>query len=829
MMMNEIAACFHCGQPVAPSANWRVSIEGVERAMCCPGCAAVAQTIVDIGQASYYRERSGYAAAPTGAADGAAGLGGGAGAPGGAPGLVPAALALPEDDPNIIDDGDARETTLLVEGIRCAACVWLIEHRLRQVEGVQQASLNVATEKLFIRWHKDKTTAAALLEAVRGIGYNAWPYDTSRHDAQLQKASRTLGRQLFVAGLSMMQVMMYVAPEYMAGDDGTLDAGMASLMRWASLLLTLPAIAYSAQPFLKGAWASLKAKALGMDVPVALGILAAFIGSAVSTVRGEGEVYYDSVTMFIFLLLASRYLEMVARRKAASALSRLRHAVPEMAMRLACWPESRNAEAVPASALVAGDHIVVKVGEAVAADCVVVDGSTAVDLSLLTGESAPQRKLTGDAIPGGAVNAGSPVVLHVEKPSRDSTLAGLLKLIERAGSAKPRIAQWADRTASWFVAALLLFAAASFGFWYWHDAARAWPVAIAVLVVSCPCALSLATPSALAAATDRLLGKGALVVQPHVLETLHRATHIVFDKTGTLTEGRPTVQSVDAIDGARIIGILRVAGALEAGSAHPIARAIGAAAAAHGAGPAGATGLQELAGQGMEGMVNGVRYRLGTAAFVAGITGSAAPAMSDGAAGTPMTVVWLGMQGRWLGRFQVSDALRPDARATVEYFQRLGKQVVLLSGDQQALAASVAAQLGIDAVIGDCMPDAKLAYVQALQANGNVVAMVGDGINDAAVLSAADVSFAMGSGATLAQVHADCVLLDARLPLLADTARSASRTMRVIRQNLAWATLYNIVAIPAAAFGLLNPWLSGVGMAASSAIVILNALRLRRS
>ncbi|WP_028103444.1 heavy metal translocating P-type ATPase [Pseudoduganella violaceinigra] len=808
MKMNEIAPCFHCGQPVAASADWQVNIDGVARAMCCPGCAAVAQTIVDIGQAGYYRERSGFAAT--------AGAG------------VPAALALPEDDPNIIDDGDARATTLLVEGIRCAACVWLIERRLRQVDGVQEASMNVATEKLFLRWHKDKTTAAALLEAVRSIGYNAWPYDATRHDAQLQKASRTLGRQLFVAGLSMMQVMMYVAPEYMTGGDGTLDADMASLMRWASLLLTLPAIAYSAQPFLKGAWASLKARALGMDVPVALGILAAFTASAVSTLRGAGEVYYDSVTMFIFLLLASRYLEMVARRKAASALSRLRHGVPDMAQRLPHWPAAREATAVPASALAAGDYILVKGGEAVAADCVVVDGSTAVDLSLLTGESAPQRKMAGDAIPGGAVNAGGPVVLRVEKPARDSTLAGLLKLIERAGSAKPRIAQWADRAASWFVAALLLFAAASFGFWYWHDAARAWPVAIAVLVVSCPCALSLATPSALAAATDRLLGKGALIVQPHVLETLHRATHIVFDKTGTLTEGRPTVQHVDAVDGARIVGLLRVAAALEAGSAHPLARAIAASADAHGAGAAVASGLQELAGQGMEGVVNGVRYRLGTAAYVAGIAGSAAPAMDRAGQGAPMTTVWLGMHGRWLGRFLVSDALRADARRTVEFFLRRGKEVVLLSGDQQALAERVAGQLGIAGAIGDCLPGEKLAYVQELQRHGAVVAMVGDGINDAAVLSAADVSFAMGSGATLAQVHADCVLLDARLPLLAETARSARRTMRVIRQNLAWATLYNLVGIPAAAFGVLNPWLSGVGMAASSAFVVLNALRLRK-
>ena len=811
-MMSEISACFHCGQPVPPGSRWQVAIEGVQRPMCCPGCAAVAQTIVDIGQSGYYQARDGFAA--TASLEPA--------------GAVPAALALPDDDPNIIADGDARETTLLVEGIRCAACVWLIEHRLRQVPGVQQASLNVATERLYVRWHKDKANAAQLLEAVRSIGYNAWPYDSTRHDAQLQKASRTLGRQLFVAGLSMMQVMMYVAPEYMAGDDGTLDAGMTSLMRWASLLLTLPAVAYSAQPFLRGALASLKARVLGMDVPVALGILAAFAGSAVATFRGTGEVYYDSVTMFIFLLLASRYLEMVARRKAASALSRMRHGAPETATRLPRWPAARDNEIVAAAALQAGDHILVKAGEAVAADCLVAEGSTAFDLSLLTGESAAQRKDAGDRIPGGAVNAGGPVVLRVEKPARDSTLAGLLKLIERAGSAKPRIAQWADHAASWFVAGLLLFALASFAFWSWHDAARAWPVAIAVLVVSCPCALSLATPSALAAATDRLLGKGALIVQPHVLETLHRATHIVFDKTGTLTEGKPAVQHMDTFDGARLVGVLRVAAALEAGSAHPLARAI--AAAARDTGAAAASGLHEVPGQGMEGVVNGTRYRLGCAAWVAGVTGSAAPPLvrqDDGEA--PMTTVWLGMQGRWLGRFLVSDALRPEARDTVDYFKRLGKQVVLLSGDQQALAMSVARQLGIDEAHGDCLPDAKLAYVQTLQANGGVVAMVGDGINDAAVLSAADVSFAMGGGAALAQVHADCVLLDARLTLLADTARTARRTMRVIRQNLGWATVYNIVAIPAAATGLLDPWLSGVGMAASSAIVILNALRLRRA
>jgi Cu2+-exporting ATPase len=797
--------CFHCGLPVPPASQWCVNIDGANQAMCCPGCAAVAQTIVDIGQSAYYRDRTGYAVT-AGEAD------------------IPPELKLFNEDPRIVSDGDACETTLLVEGIRCAACVWLIEHRLHQMDGIEQASLNVATERLFVRWHKDKSSAADILQSVRSIGYTAWPYDAQRHSAQLQKSSRTLGRQLFVAGLSMMQVMMYVAPEYMAANDGTLDGDMTTLLRWASLFLTLPAVAYSAQPFLQGAWSSLRARVPGMDVPVALGILAAFIGSAVSTFRGAGEVYYDSVTMFIFLLLCSRYLELLARRKAASALERLQHGLPDSASLLRGWPTSCEADIVPATALRCGDHVLVKAGDAAPADGVIAEGRTSVDLSLLTGESAPQPRTIGDEMPGGAVNAGNAVILRVLRPTRESTLSGLLKLVEQAGGAKPRIAQWADRAASWFVAALLLFATASFAFWWWHDAARAWPVAIAVLVVSCPCALSLATPSALAAATDRLLGKGVLIVRPHVLETLHRATHIVFDKTGTLTEGRPTVQRIAPFGDASADECLRIAAALEAFSAHPLARAFGASQAD---GPA-ATNPCELPGHGVEAYIGDHRYRIGTAIFVAGVAGASVPGGESGNS-EGGTLVWLGTEGRWLARFVIGDALRLEARAVVAQFRAQGKEVILLSGDRQEITDAVAHQLGIQQAIGSCLPDQKLKYVQGLQANGAVVAMVGDGINDAAVLSVADVSFAMGSGAALAQAHADCVLLDARLSQLAETAQTAAKTMRIIRQNLSWSTLYNVTAIPAAAFGLLNPWLSGIGMAASSAIVILNALRLRRT
>ncbi|QBE63847.1 heavy metal translocating P-type ATPase [Pseudoduganella lutea] len=797
--------CFHCGLPVPAGSDWHVQIDGAPRDMCCPGCAAVAQTIVDIGQAGYYSDRTGFAAT----ADGADAV------------CVPPELRLYDGDSRFVAEDGGMEAVLLVEGIRCAACVWLVEGRLLALPGVTLASLNVATERLTVRWHPGRVELSALLHALRTIGYAAWPYDTARHEEQLRKAARTLGRQLFVAGLSMMQVMMYVAPAYLAG-DGMLDADMAALMRWASLLLTIPAVVYSAQPFFLGALASLRARAVGMDVPVALGIAAAFGGSVAATVRGTGDTYFDSVTMFVFLLLASRWLELHARRKAAGTLERMRHGLPAAATRFASWPGSGKTSVVAAATLVAGDHVFVRTGEAFAADGIIAEGRTCVDLALLTGESAPQPRAPGEHVPGGAINASGAVVLRVTKPVAESTLSGLLNLVERAGGAKPRIAQWADQVASRFTAALLLLALLAGVAWHFVDPARAWPVAIAVLVVSCPCALSLATPSALAAATDALLGKGVLVMQPHVLETLHRATHVVFDKTGTLTAGCPAVQSVQAHGDIDRDACIAIATALEKASLHPVGRAIvalGEKLAWHGW---PATGLSETPGMGMEGTVRGRRYRLGNGNFVAAMAGGTPPPAEP-----DTTAVYLGTDGQWLACFAITDPLRPDAQATIAHFRAQGKQVILLSGDRQVVADAVAARLGIGTAIGDCLPARKLDYVQRLQREGAIVAMVGDGINDAAVLSAADVSFAMGGGAELAQVHADAVLLHGRLGLVADAAATAGAAMRVIRQNLAWACVYNAVAIPAAAIGLLGPWLSGVGMAASSALVILNALRLR--
>jgi Cu2+-exporting ATPase len=606
-----------------------------------------------------------------------------------------------------------------------------------------------------------------------------------------------------------------------------MDADMTNLMRWAGLLLTLPAIGYSAQPFFLGAWLNLKNRMLGMDVPVALGITAAFIGSVAATLHGHGDVYFDSITMFIFLLLCSRYLELGARRKAASALDNLQHALPASAIRMPGYPDSRDTELVSADRLVSGDVILVKPGEAIAADGVILEGETSVDLSLLTGESRAQPKTIGANLPGGAVNATQPVVLRVTQSAGKSTLSVLMNLIEKAGQGKPQIALWADRVAAWFVATLLLFAVIVFVCWHFLDPARAWPIAIAVLVVSCPCALSLATPTVLAAATNRLLRQGVLIVRPHVLETLHRATHIIFDKTGTLTVGKPLLRHIQAMDEVSSASCLRVAAALAASSNHPLSVALVNAAAEHESTRDVVLQCQEIdhvAGQGLEGVFNGVRYRLGSASFVHGFSQCDFPLNSP----PGLTSLYLGVSGSCLARFDMSDGLRSDASQVVKHFQAKGKIVILLSGDQQTVTQRVADELGITTAQGQTLPDQKLSYVQSLQRDGAIVAMVGDGINDAAVLRAADVSFAMGGGAALAQTHADCVLLSEQLSSLAIVDDTAAKTITVIRQNLAWATLYNLLAIPAAALGILNPWMSGVGMSLSSVVVVINALRLQR-
>jgi Cu2+-exporting ATPase len=600
-------------------------------------------------------------------------------------------------------------------------------------------------------------------------------------------------------------------------------------MRVASLMLTLPVMFYAAAPFFRGAWRDIRHWQLGMDVPVALGIGAAFAASVAATVTGSGQVYFDSVTMFVFLLLAARYLEMMARARAAMTQEQLAQQAPAVAERFAAWPGSDLAEMVAASRLHAGDYVRIRAGAAVPADGVVVDGASEVDESLLSGEARPQPKRAGDTLTGGSLNVGNPLVMRVAHVGADTLLAGILRLLDRAAGQRPRIARIADRAAQRFVLALLVIAAMVAAVWYQLDAARALWVTVAVLVVSCPCALSLATPTALAAATGALHAHGVLITRGNALESLARATHFVFDKTGTLTTGAMRLVEVTPFSGSENERMrddcLALAAALEAGSGHPIARALAAAA------PASAkyrcNDVNHIVGSGIDAVVGGMRVRLGAPQFVAALHGQPLPRELAMVA-DDITVVALGDEHDWIALFKLVDPLRPYARSLVRELSQMGKQVHLLSGDRPQIVRRIARGLGIEQVLGDASAHDKLDYVQRLQREGAIVAMVGDGINDAAGLARAQVSIAMGGGADIACSASDVILLSGRLDALLTAVRIAHATLRVIHQNLAWAFVYNLAAIPLAACGYVTPLIAGAGMAASSLLVVANALRLLR-
>ena len=807
--------CYHCGLPLPAGVRFTAAIDGAVRTMCCAGCQAVAQTIVDNGLTSYYRQRSALPAREE---------------------AVPlvlreiAAYDCPEVERALARDvgGEVREAALLLEGITCAACVWLIEQRVARLPGVLGIDVNYATQRARVRWDARRTRLGAILEAINAVGYRAQPYDSTRAEiARHSERNRALWR-LFVAGFGMMQVMMYLVPVYVA--DGEMTPDVEQLMRIASLLLTLPVVLYSAAPFFVRAWHDLGARHLGMDVPVALGVGAAFAASVVATVTRSGQVYFDSVTMFVFLLLSARYFELTERNRALMRQETLARQSPAVAERYPAWPAANAAELIAAGNLRVGDHVRVCPGSVVPADGTVVQGVSEVDESLLTGEARPLPKHAGDALTGGSFNVGNPLVMRVTQVGANTLLSGILRLLERATAERPRLALSADRMTRHFVLALLAIAALTAAVWYQIEPAHALWVTVAVLVVSCPCALSLATPAALAAAMSSLQAQGVLVTRGDALENLAQATDIVFDKTGTLTTGNMGVVGVLTIDGDNGIKRMRdeclaLAAALEAGCAHSIARAIATAA------PAGAlkhcAGAMHRAGGGIEATVEGVRMRIGTPQFVGELTRQPPPQELAFIA-DDVAVAALGDAHGWIALFTLADQLRPHARMVVRELARMGKRVHLVSGDRPQIVQYTARQLEIAAVLGGATPAGKLEYVRRLQNGGAVVAMVGDGINDAPGLARAQISIAVGGGADIVCGSSDVVLLSCRLEALLVAMRTACATLSVIRQNLAWAFAYNLVAIPLAACGYVTPLLASIGMAGSSTLVIANALRLSR-
>lgn len=803
--------CYHCGLPIPPQTRHYVAINGVSRRMCCTGCEAVAESIVANGLTDYYRHRD---AMPENRRE---------------------ALPTELQDLGLFDHPDfqksfvrpigehEREAALILEGITCAACVWLNEQHVARQPGVSGIEVNYATRRARVRWDEQRIHLSQILGAIQAIGYRAYPYDAERSEQIAARERRSALWRLFVAGFGMMQVMMYAVPAYMAG-EGEMTADIELLLRWASLVLTLPVVLYSAAPFFGRALRDVKLRRLGMDVPVALGVGAAFLASCWATISGAGEVYFDSVTMFVFFLLCGRYLEMLARQKAIRGVEEMGKVLPAFAERLADWPAPAG-ERVPVSQLGPGDVVRIRPGEVIPADGVVVEGASEANEALLTGEARPVAKGVGSAVTGGSINMASPLCVRLEHVGDSTRLAAIRRLMERAAAEKPRVVEQADRVAAWFIVALLILAVVTAVAWYVVDPSRALWVFVSVLVVSCPCALSLATPAALTVATDALARIGVLVTRGHAIESLARTRHFVFDKTGTLTLGRMVLDQVmpaAGVDGEVALG---VAAALEQGSEHAIAA--GLMARVRGRALPQVGGLVATTGRGVEGWVDGRRTRIGRADFVAELVGKDLPAPFQALENGGGTVVVLGVEGAWLAAFRLADGLRAESAGLVAFLRRRGCQVSILSGDGPGAVAEVATQLAVTDYRAALSPQGKHEALTGLQAGGAIVAMVGDGVNDAPVLAQAQVSIAMGGGTDLARNQADIVLLREDFAALERGVELAAKTVRITRQNLWWAFAYNFTAIPLAMLGWVTPWMAGIGMSASSLLVVLNALRLR--
>jgi Cu2+-exporting ATPase len=811
--------CYHCGLPLRAGEAVRSQVAGEEREFCCLGCEAVARAIVGQGLQEYYRFRDAFP-------------------PRGEPGGGDTKRFRIYDDPaaqaSFVASGPGadKEAALILEGMRCSACVWLSEQSILRVPGVLSAQVNYATQRARVRWDARRTRLSDILQAVALVGYRAHPYAARQLDLIHAAERRSALWRLLIAGLGMTQVMMYALPAYLA-DAQTLPADIEQLMRWASLILTTPVVLYSAQQFFQGAWRDLRVGRLGMDVPVALGIAVAFCASIWATLRGAGAVYFDSVTMFVFLLLLGRFVELGARQRAVGALAHLGKLVPEFCARATGYPASRETETVPVAALAPGQVIVVKPGEPIPADGIVLEGDSSVNESFMTGESRPVVKTIGSALMGGSVNGSSALVMRVERVGADSVLGTIMRLADRANAEKPRAVALADRAAHWFVLAVLVLAAMTGAWWWIHAPDRTLWVTVSVLIVTCPCALSLATPVALVAATGALARLGLIVSRGHAIETLARATDYVFDKTGTLTLGTLWVERLDVLGSLSRSRCAAIASALEEASEHPYAVAVRGHAQrveSHTDHAARSEVLPEMLpenrpGAGIEGSLAGVRYRIGSCGFCGELAGSGPPHGAD----STMTEIYVARDGEWLARISLSDALKPGAVKLVAALKADGKSVRLLSGDSTVVVTEVARRLGIDEVRAGATPDVKREYVSRLQSDGRTVAMIGDGVNDAPVLAQADVSVAMAGGARLAQVQADAVLLTGDAEDLLRAVRRSRKAVRIIRQNLAWAIGYNALAVPAAMAGWVTPWMAGIGMAVSSLLVVLNAGRLARS
>jgi Cu2+-exporting ATPase len=859
------APCFHCGLPVPKGLELSVSFDGDLKPMCCIGCQAVASAIINGGLEQFYKYRSDPGANASANTD----------ANGPANGIYKSpGYGYDNDDENDkdlsiydlpevqndllrIDDQGLATIELTISGITCGACAWLIEHHLNRQAGVETVRVNVSRQRCRVQWRLAELPLSLLLQAFSDIGFRAYPANEA---GVLDKASQEQRRYLLrmgLAGIGMMQAGMLAIALYSGAFQG-MEARWENLFRWVSLGVATPVVLYSAQPFFIGAWRSLRALYLTMDVPIAAAIGLAYLASAWATVTATGEVYFDAVAMLTFFLLVGRFLEMRVRYRNDLVAGQASALMPITVLKL----EGNCYQRVPVKSLIPGDVIELGEGECLAADGTVLEGHSRVVEAVLTGEQSPVEKKPGDTVSAGTINSANRLKIEVSATGSGTRLASILDMVDAAVAEKPRQVEIADRLAGWFVALVLVLASVVFSIWWWHDQSRALWVTLSVLVVTCPCALSLATPVALAGATGRLQRQGFLIRRGHVLQTLARISRVVLDKTGTLTSGQLEIQTVVGIgdgdgdnqnqiqnkaegsglskdDSHSEAVLLDIAAALEQGCKHPIARAFCQKESSQQENQLRAEQVHYQVGGGVSGIINGQSYALGKADFVAqklglSLAGLQSPSTLLNATKTPGTdpsrlsvVVMLASEQGPLAWFVLRDGLRPGARAVIEGLSERALPVELLSGDQTSSVSGLAADLGIEKWRANSTPEDKLGYVRNLQSDGEVVLMLGDGINDVPVLSGADISVAMGEVPDFTHLAADAVLLSGHLGTLTDAIDVARKTEGIIRQNIIWALVYNGSALPLAAMGWVPPWAAAIGMSVSSLVVVLNAMRLQ--
>lgn len=718
----------------------------------------------------------------------------------------------------IAEDGSS-EVVLLVDGLRCANCVLSLERALLGLPAIKRVRINAASHRAHIIWDADRHQLSDILRCMDAAGFPARPLDARALIDRRREESRDALKRLLVAGFGAMQAMMFATVLYVGAVD-PVDETTRDLFRWLGFLVATPVVMYSARPFYQGALRSLRSRRLGMDIPIALAIALVYGASLYVAMKGGHEVYFDSASMFVFFLLTGRFLEMRGRHKAMDLTDALVSLLPDVAQQRQA---NGQLKAIPVLELKPGDRIVVDSGEIVPVDGKLISTQCRVDEAVLSGESELIQKAEGDYLLAGSMLQRGPAEILVERCGSDTTMAGIISLVERAQAERPRLAKVGEKIVNQFVLLVLVMAVATAVFWTFIDSARIFSAVIAVLVVSCPCAFALAVPAATTRVLAVLAREGVLVSTPDAIEAIATASHIVFDKTGTLTTGL-TLRSIEILGECKkfhgTADALDITAALVRENQHPVSQALAAATRERENVPT-VHDVETFAGLGVQGRIDGQLVRLGQARFA---LGEDLPLWPD----VQSNDLILSADFVPLARIKLGESLRDSASSAIQDLRTAGFRISLTSGDSLPKVNAVADQLGIKHRYAGLLPAEKLDYLQQLRRQGASVVVVGDGVNDGPILAGAEVSFAMGQGANVARATSDFVLAGGDLRKIMLTRQLAQEALDVIQGNQRWALVYNLIAIPLAAAGYVPPWLAALGMSLSSIIVVMNALTIGR-